>query len=134
VIDARQQRPIAECGLFILSLHRRCALMALVSRLLFGRRWRRVNPAAAAVVANAARTAVINHGLVVSIAYRYRTEIVDGAIVLKRSAAPETTGIADTTVAKAVVHATIKSNMGTPVTAMPQKGAAQPAPVTGRPQ
>lgn len=133
MINARQQAAIASGTLLVLILQRGRALMPLVSRLLFGCRRCSAGSAVATVVAGAAHATSVDHGLVVGIGYRHRAKVVYGAIVLEGATAPEATGIANTAISKAVVQATVKTNMWTPVTAVPKIGATEPAPITGRP-
>jgi hypothetical protein len=55
-------------------------------------------------------------------------------VVVKAIVFPAAAFIAASPIAKSIIDATIKSNVPTPIAFVPQKGAAAPTPISGRPK
>src|ERR1700729_3409547 len=61
-------------------------------------------------------------------------DVGHGTVVEERSSAPLATDEADTTIAEAVVDASVEADVRSPVTGMKQVNATLPAPVCGCPK
>src|SRR5580704_19256005 len=78
---------------------------------------------------------VVDHRVVdVRVVDNRPVNVQDGAVIGKVSAFPATAIKARSAIAEAVVHATVKADMGSPVTGMPEVSSATPAPVAGCPE
>src|ERR1700728_1877780 len=109
--------------------------MLLVRRRLFLRRRSRLGAAGAAIEAHAVDGDVVDDGGVVNVRDVHGPgDVVDIAVVEERTALPVAARITAADVAKSVVDATIKTDMGTPIASVPEVGAIAPAPIARRPQ
>src|SRR5580658_5233432 len=115
-----------------LSSHGRCMLL-LCSRIFFRCGARRY-PTFAAVIADFVFRGVVGYGLVVNIVNVRVVHVIHRAVVVKLSVIPISTFIAETSIAEAVVDATVEADVRTPVAAIPSKANTAPTPITGSPE
>src|SRR5580692_8685797 len=92
------------------------------------------NSTGAAVIADTVDRGVVDYGLVVNIVNVCDVDVVHGAVVVEGSVIPISTLVADTTIAEAVVDATVEADVRTPIAAIPSIGVAAPTPITGSPE
>src|SRR5579862_1799184 len=76
---------------------------------------------------------VVDDGLIVDVGDMRAAEIVHGLVVVEMVVIPETAEIAGADIAEAVIDAAIEADMRAPITAMPEIGAVNPAPIAGCP-
>ena len=98
----------------------------------FCRPWPDSKAASAAVIGDAG-VVVDDDGAVVDVG-DVDVDAVDGAVVVEVVAAPIAAVVADAGVAEAVVDATVKADVGSPVAAMESPTVVVPPPVTGGPE
>ena len=92
----------------------------------------RGDAAAAAVVAD---VGVVDDDIpLINIVYDRDVYIVDAAVIEKIAAAPVAAGVADAGITETVVDATVEADLRSPVTGVPDVGAAIPAPVARGPE
>src|SRR5580658_10403678 len=109
--------------------------MLLVSCRLLLRRRSRFGAAGAAIEAHAVDGEVVDDGGVIDVRDVHGSgDVVDIAVVVERTALPVAAGITAADVAKSVVDAAIKADVGTPIAGVPEVGALAPAPIARRPQ
>src|SRR5208283_4825123 len=87
-----------------------------------------VNSTLAAVVTDMVHCGVVDYGLVVNIVNVRDVHVVHRAVVVEGPVIPISAFIADTTIAEAVVDATVEADMRTPVAFIPREGTPAPAP------
>jgi hypothetical protein len=80
------------------------------------------------------RPGVVDYGLVVNIVNVRDVHVIHRAVVVENSVIPISASIADTTIAEAVVDATVEADMRTPVAIIPGVGVAAPTPITRGPE
>jgi hypothetical protein len=117
----------------MLGLHRRSLDVVFPGVTLLLRSGTPVDTTASAVVTDA-RAVIDNDRLVVNVVHNRDVYVGDGAVVAKVPAIPISALIAVAGVAKAVINPTIKSDMRTPVSVMPEVGTLAPSPVAGSPE
>src|SRR5580698_3379383 len=93
-----------------------------------------VDPASAAVIAHIVDGGIVDDGLVVNVGNVGFADVIHREVVAEGSIVPISAFIADTTVAEAIVDATVEADMRAPVAAIPGEGAAAPSPITGGPE
>src|ERR1700674_3213731 len=118
-------------GLLMPRLCGRCRSMTLVCRGRFCCGRAGISSTSATVIADMVHCGVVDYGLVVNIVNVRDVHVVHRAVVVESSVIPISTLIADTTIAEAVVDATVEADMRTPVAAIPSIGVAAPTPITG---
>ena len=95
----------------------------------------RANAAIAAVIADAGRIViVVGDPGVVSIVNDGHIDVVHGAIVGEMPPFPASAEIANADITEAIIHAAIKSDVRSPITAVPEIAPVAPTPVTWRPK
>src|SRR5882762_6214162 len=90
-------------------------------------------PAIATIETDAIHGDVVDHRLVVDIGDVRGTDVDHLAVVVHMAALPVAALIARTGVAKTIVHTAVESDMRSPISRVPQVGAASEAPVAGCP-
>jgi len=130
MVHRSQKFAVTARSILVLDLIMRSSKVALVHESFFIMRWPPLNSARATVESNA--SSVFDHGAVINvnvgdghIAYR--------AVVEKVTASPFAAEEADSDVAEAVIHSAVETNMRSPITGMPEIGAAIPSPITRGP-
>src|SRR5208283_2903688 len=118
----------------MLGLHRRCRRVVLVHRSLFCSGRSSGNSTLASVIADMVHRGFVDDGLFVNIGDVRDIHVTHRAVVEEGSVVPISTAIADTTVAEAVVNATVEADSLSPVAFIPGEGVAAPAPITGSPE
>jgi hypothetical protein len=108
--------------------------MTLMYRCLFCFGRASSNSTRAAVIADTVHRCVVDYGFVVNIVNVRDVDVIHGAVVVECSVIPISTLIADTTIAEAVVDATVEADVRTPIAAIPSIGVAAPTPITGSPE
>ena len=88
----------------------------------------------AAVITDVIVGGVVDYGLVVDIVNVRDVHVIHRAVVVEGAVSPISALIADTTITKAVVDATVEPNLSSPVAAIPSIGIVTPTPVTRRPE
>jgi len=81
-----------------------------------------------------ASAVVLNDAAVVDVMHDGDVHIVDGAVVIKMSAAPIASLVTDSDVAKAVVDAAIEADVGAPVATIKAVAVMPVAPISRRPE
>ncbi len=74
------------------------------------------------------------HRVFVHIVHVHNVDVVDRPVVVETAAAPVAALVTDTTVAEAVIDASVEANVRAPVACMVDEGGAAPAPVSGGPE
>src|SRR5208337_1464979 len=92
------------------------------------------NSTLAAVIADMVHRGFVDYGFVVNIVNVRDVHVVHRGVVVEGPVIPISAFIADTTVAEAVVDATVEADMRPPVAFIPREGTAAPAPITGSPE
>jgi len=92
--------------------------MLLVRRGLFLRRRLGGRSPAAAIEANPRHARIVDHSLIVDIRDRDAAEVADGPIVSKLAIAPASALVTNAAVAEAVVDATVKADVRSPIAAI----------------
>ena len=92
------------------------------------------NSTGTTVIADMVHRDVVDYGLVVNIVNVRDVHVIHRAVVVESSVIPISAFIADTTIAEAVVDATVEADIRTPVAAVPGVGVAAPTPITGSPE
>lgn len=77
---------------------------------------------------------VVDHCFVVNVGDRGVVHIRHGTVVVKRAVVPIPAFKSAAAIAKAVIHSAVKSNMRSPISAVPNIYAAAPTPISRRPQ
>src|SRR5580658_433309 len=133
VIDGSAQAAVAGCSFLLASLFGCWSDMpfAFVPFLFCSRPCG--ESSAAAVVAHVAH-ASIDDRLGVNVVDDRAVYVHDGGVIEKVSALPVASGEADANVAEAVVNASVKTDVRSPVTGIPGVDAISPTPVTGSPE
>ena len=134
VVHRRQERVVGTGSVHMLGLHCRWRPVLLVCRCLFCLGRSGVNSTGAAVIADMVHRGVVDHGLVVNIVNVRDVHVIHRAVVVEGPVIPIPAFIADTTIAKAVVDATVEADMRAPVALIPSVGVAAPTPITGSPE
>src|SRR5208337_1328704 len=134
LVHGRQKRVVGAGSVHMLALHRSCRRVLLVHRSLFHGGRSGGNSTLAAVVADMVHRGFVNYGLAVNIGDVRDVHVIHRAVVVETSVVPISAPIADTTVAKAVVDATVEADTLAPVTFIPCKGIVAPAPIAGSPE
>src|ERR1019366_2404102 len=93
-----------------------------------------VNSPIAAVIADMVYRGVVDNGFVVNIVNVRDVHVIHRAVVVEGSVVPISAFIAETTIAEAVVDATVEADMRTPVAFIPGVGVAAPSPITRSPE
>ena len=121
-------------SLHMLSLQRRRRCALLMRRCLFclGRAGR--YSTGAAVIADTIHRGVVNYGPVVNIVNVVNVHVVHRAVIVEGPVIPISAAIADTTIAEAIVDATVEADVRTPVATIPGVGVGSPAPITRGPE
>ena len=125
---------VATGSMHMLGLHRRRRPVLLVCRGLFCPARAGVNSTGAAVITDMVHPGVVDHGLVVNIVNVRDVHVIHRAVVVEGPVVPISAFIAHTTIAEAVVNATVEADIRAPVTFIPGVGVAAPTPVTGSPE
>jgi hypothetical protein len=95
----------------------------------------RADAAIASVIADVGRIViVVDDRCVVGVVNDGHIDVIHGAIVREVATFPPPAQIANSDVTEAIIHAAIKSDVGSPITAMPVIAAVAPTPVTGCPK
>src|ERR1700689_821751 len=94
----------------------------------------RGNSTISAVIADVVVRGVVDHGFVVDIVKIRAANVIHRAVVVEASVIPISALITETAVAEAVVDASVKADIRTPVAFIPGECVAAPTPVTGRPE
>src|SRR5580658_4433132 len=87
-----------------------------------------------AVVADAVSRALVAYGFYVSVVNRGHIYVIHRRVVAELVVYPVSAFVAGTAVAKAIVNAAIEADSGAPVTLVPSKCTAAPAPITRSPE
>ena len=95
----------------MLGLHRRWRRVLLVCRCLFCSGRASGNSTLAAVIADMVHRGVVDYGLVVDIVNVRDVHVIHRAVVVEGSVIPISAFIADTTVAEAIVDATVEADL-----------------------
>ncbi len=134
MIDIGKRTPVLMRRLLMLHLHRRSRNMMLIHRHLLLCR-RPCLHATGATIETCAAIIVDDH-CTVDIGIMNHGCIYPGnrSIVTKMAAIPLAPAIPYTTITKPIVNPAIKSNMRTPIAAMPAIGTTGPAPIARSPQ
>ena len=88
---------------------------------------------AGTVEADAAVVVVIDDGAVIRVMDDGGIDVHDGRVVEEVAAMPVSTAEAETSVAKAVIHAAVEAHVRSPITGMPSIDTPGIPPITGRP-
>src|SRR5208282_4819180 len=118
----------------MLGLHRRCRRVVLVHRSLFHSGRSSGNSTLAAVIADMVHRGFVDYSLAVDIGDARDIHVIHGAVVEEASVVPISAPIADTTVAEAVVDATVEADALAPIAFIPGEGVAAPTPITRGPE
>ena len=134
MIDIGERTPVLMRRLLMVHLHRRSRNMVLIHRHLLLCRRPRLHATGATIETCAA--IIVDDHCTVDIRIMDHGSIYPGnrGIVTKMAAIPLATAIPYTTITKPIVNPAIKSNMRTPIAAMPAIGATGPAPIARSPQ
>src|ERR1035437_144881 len=134
VVYRRPLRAVGARHLLMPSLHRSRIDVPLAQGSFLGSIGTRVDAAIATVIADAIHGDVIHYRGVVDIVDVSYVHAIDGTVVIKISTTPASAFIAVTGITVAVVDATVKAYLRTPVSGMPDVGVFAPSPVARRPQ
>jgi hypothetical protein len=134
VVYGRQKCVVGAGSVHMLGLQCRWLPVLLVCRGLFCRGRSGANSTGAAVIADMVHRGVVDYGLVVNVVNVGDVHVIHRAVVVEGSVIPISTLVADTTIAEAVVDATVESHVRTPVAAIPGVGVAAPTPIAGGPE
>ena len=77
---------------------------------------------------------VIAHGMLIDVMHDCDIHIVEGAVVVEMAASPVAALVTEADVAKAVIDATIKADVRTPIAMVKAVAVVTVSPVTGRPE
>src|SRR5580704_14959327 len=133
-VHRRQERVVGTGSVHMLGLHRGWRGVLLASRTLFRGGRPGADSTPASVVADMVYRRGIDYGFAVNIVNIRDVHIVHRAVVVEGSVIPISASVADTTVAEAVVDATVEADLRTPIAFIPGEGAAPPTPVTRSPE
>jgi hypothetical protein len=131
------RRPLGAVGarhLLMLGLHRRRSDVAPAQGSFLSSIGARVDSAIATVIADAIHSDVIHYGPVVDIVNASYVHAIDGPVVIKITTAPASALVAVTGITEAVVDATVKAHLRTPISDMPDEGRTAPSPIARCPQ
>jgi len=134
MVHGRQKLVVRTGGVRMLGLHCGCRRVLLVCRCLFCCGRAGGNSTSTAVIADMVYRGFVDYGLAVDISDVRDVHIIYRAVVEEGSVVPISAPIADTTVAKAVVDATVEADTLAPIAFIPGKGIAAPTPITGGPE
>src|SRR5579863_6210360 len=105
-----------------------------MGRGLFRRGRARPGTTISAVIADVVVRSVVDDGLVIDVVNVGDIHIIHRAVVIEASVSPISALIADATVTKAVVNATVEADVRTPVAIVPGISIVAPAPISGSPE
>ena len=132
MIDGSAQAAVAGSGFLLASLLGRWPDMPFAFVPFVCRARPCAESSSAAVVAYVAHASVDDR-FAVHVMDDRAVYVHDGGVVEKVSALPVASAEANATVAEAVVNATVKTDIRSPVTGVPGVGTVGPTPVTGSP-
>src|SRR6266851_5631860 len=128
-------RAIGACDVLVLDLQRGSCDVPFTIRRQFDGRRPRINSASAAIVADPVNVGiVVDHGCAIGVVDVRDIYVVHAGVVEKAIVIPASAFVAETAVTEAVIHAAIKADVFTPVSAAPNVSAASPTPVPRSPQ
>src|SRR5580698_975663 len=130
MVHGRQEFMVGAGGPYMFGLQRRWRCVLLTRRSFFLRGGASVESASAAVIADVVDGSVVDDGLVVNVGDVGAAKVIHRAVVAEGAVIPVSALIADTTIAEAIVNATVEANARAPVTAIPGEGAAAPTPIS----
>src|SRR6185312_14733231 len=134
VVNRGQRRAIARKRLLMRYLIRGSLEMLLATRGNFLRTGLRANSALSVETHPAHRGGVDHRAIHINISHHGCVYIEYRSVIPEHIASPDSAAKADATVSESVIHATIKSNVRTPVACVPQIGATGKTPIAGSPQ
>jgi len=134
MVHGRQLIAIAARGALVLRLRGRCSNVPVAICCHFSRRRTCVDPATPAVIAHAARLAIVDHRFVVHVVNVRHVDVVDRAVVKKAPAMPVSAFVAEPAVTEAIVNSAIEADMRSPVSGVPEISTSAPAPIAWSPQ
>lgn len=133
MIHCSEQLAVASGCLLMLNLRSDCWSMALVSRSFLLWSWSSEYAAAATVEANM-RIVVVDNRLVINVGDVCDVDVSDTAVVKEAVTLPISAVETIARVSKSVIDATVKSDVGSPVSLVPGIKAVVPTPVSGSPE
>jgi hypothetical protein len=77
---------------------------------------------------------VVGYRFIVDIVNVRHVHVIHGTVVIEGAMIPISALVANATIPEAIIHATVKADMFTPVAAMPKIRIIAPTPVTGGPE
>jgi hypothetical protein len=87
-----------------------------------------------AVIADVVVRCIVDYSLVVNIVHACDVDVIHRAVIVERSVIPISALVANAAIAVAIIDATVKPYMFTPVTAMPGVPVIFPTPITRSPE
>lgn len=128
------QRRIGACGFKMLRLRRyRRNVFLMCGPFFIGSR-PRIDTPVAAVIADTRAAVVVNDRCVVDVVNLSGIDIVDGTVVIEVSSIPAAAFISVAEVTVAVVNATIKADLRSPVALVKDVSTTAPCPIAGSPE
>ena len=118
----------------MLGLQRRGRRVLRMCRSLFCRGRSGGHSTLAAVIADMVHRGYVDDRLAVNIGDVRDVHVIHAGVVAEGSVVPISAPIADATITKAVVDATIEADLRTPVAFIPGEGAVAPTPITRSPE
>ncbi len=126
---------MGACDVLVLDLQRGSCDMPFTIRGQFDGPRPRINSASATIVADPANVGiVVDHGCVIGVVNVGDIYVVHAGVVEKAIVIPASAFVAETAVTEAVIHAAIKADVFTPVSAVPKVSACQKYPLPPQPQ
>jgi hypothetical protein len=77
---------------------------------------------------------VVGYRFIVDIVNVRHVHVIHGTVVVEGAMIPISALVTNATIAEAIIYATVKADMFTPITAMPGVHVIAPTPVTGSPE
>jgi hypothetical protein len=133
MVLGREECPVAARRVFMLSLHACGFEVAFVSPSLLFTSGTSVDSTTAPVVADPVHRDVVDHRLVVDVNVR-DGDVVNSSVVIEISTPPISALVARAKVAESVIHATVKSDVRSPISRMPDISAFAPTPIARGPE